>query len=107
MSKKYTLGANREGAINLLPDGIIKLVQVGSTKVCLVRMAEAVYAFQHLCPHQAASLYEGKVNGMGQVICPLHHYRFDMKTGDVMSGTCPDLKTFPAKLTEEGIVIYI
>jgi len=107
MSKKYTLGANREGAIQLLPEGDIKLVQVGSTKICLVRKSDDVFAFQHLCPHQSASLHEGKVNGLGQVICPLHHYRFDLRTGDVKSGTCPDLKVYPANLTDEGIEIWV
>ena len=107
MSKKYTLGGNRTSAINLLPDGKINLVQVGHTKICLVRLGEEVYAFDHLCPHQKASLNEGKINSLGEVICPLHHYRFELKTGDVKSGSCPDLKTYQAEITDEGIEIYI
>jgi len=107
MSKKFTIGADKAGAVQLLPDGEIKLVQVGTTKICLVRIAEDVFAFQHLCPHQSASLAEGKINTFGQVICPLHHYRFDLKTGDVKSGTCPDLKIYPAKLTDQGIEILV
>jgi len=107
MSKKYTLGADKPSAIRLLPEGEIKPVQVGGNKICLVRIAEEVYAFQHLCPHQSASLVEGKINAFGQIICPLHHYRFDLKTGDVKSGTCPDLQTYPAKLTDQGIEIHI
>lgn len=107
MSKKYTLGANRESALQLLPEKEIKLVQVGTSKICLVRMSDEVFAFQHLCPHQSASLQEGKINGFGHVICPLHHYRFDLRTGDVKSGTCPELKVYPARITDEGIEIYL
>lgn len=107
MSKKYTLGTNKDSAIQLLPEGEIKLVQVGSTKICLVRQSGEIYAFQHLCPHQSAPLHEGKINAFGHVICPLHHYRFDLKTGDLKSGSCPPLKTYPARLTDEGIEIKI
>jgi nitrite reductase/ring-hydroxylating ferredoxin subunit len=107
MSKKYTLGSDRAAAIQLLPDGEIKAVQVGGSRICVVRISEEVYAFQHLCPHQSAPLVDGKINAFGQVICPLHHYRFDMKTGDVKSGSCPDLKTYPARLTDQGIEIHI
>lgn len=107
MSKKFTLGNNKAGAIQLLPEGEIKLVQVGGIRVCLVRLSEEVYAFQQLCPHQSASLVDGRINAFGQVICPLHHYRFDIKTGDVKSGSCPDLKTYPAKLTDQGIEFLI
>lgn len=107
MSKKFTLGANKESAVQLLPEGEIKVVQVGSTKICLVRKSEEIFAFQHLCPHQSAPLHEGKINAFGQVICPLHHYRFDLRTGDVKSGSCPELKIYPAKLTGDGIEINV
>lgn len=107
MSKKFTLGGDRTSAMNLLPDGQIREVQVGTAKICLVRSGEEVYAFEHLCPHQSAPLKDGKINNFGEVICPLHHYRFELKTGDVKSGSCAELKTYTANLTEEGIEIFI
>lgn len=107
MSKKYTLGEDKNHAYQILPEGIIKEVQVGTAKICLVRLKEEVHAFEHLCPHQSASLKDGKVNSYGEVICPLHHYRFELQTGDVKSGSCPSLKIYKANITEVGIEIII
>ncbi|MBS9523369.1 Rieske 2Fe-2S domain-containing protein [Litoribacter ruber] len=108
MSKKFTLGTDRASALSMLPERAIRKVQLGSDLVCLARVGEKVFAFQHLCPHQSASLADGKINGFEEVICPLHHYRFDLHTGDLRSGgNCPDLKVFSAELTDEGINILI
>jgi nitrite reductase/ring-hydroxylating ferredoxin subunit len=107
MSKKFTLGNDKASALQMLQENVIRKVQVGDHVICLFRRGENVYAFQPLCPHQSASLADGKVNKFDELICPLHHYRFDLHTGDVRSGDCGPLKIFPTTLTEKGIEISI
>lgn len=51
-----------------------------------------VFAVQSLCPHKNGPLADGLV-GNGMVICPLHAWKFDLKTGDPIFGDCP-LKTY-------------
>ncbi|WP_143959230.1 Rieske (2Fe-2S) protein [Litoribacter populi] len=108
MSKKFTLGSDRSSALSLLPEKAIRKVQLGDDLICLTRIGEKIFAFQHLCPHQSASLVDGKINSFDEIICPLHHYRFDLHTGDLRSGdNCPDLKVYQSELSDEGITIFI
>ncbi|GGZ19495.1 hypothetical protein GCM10007049_09940 [Echinicola pacifica] len=105
---KFTLGSSRASVEEMLPEGKIKVSQLGAKKLCLVRSADQVYAFEQLCPHRGASLKDGHINGYGEVICPLHSYRFDMKTGKLSSGgSCGDLEVYQTKLTEEGLEIML
>lgn len=105
---KYTLGESKEEVMKLLPEGNIKLTQLGAKKLCVVRSGEEVYAFEQLCPHRGAPLKDGHINGYGEVICGLHSYRFDMKTGRLASGgSCGDLDTYKTNLTEKGLEIFL
>jgi 3-phenylpropionate/trans-cinnamate dioxygenase ferredoxin subunit len=42
---------------------------------------------------------------LGQVVCPLHRYAFDMKNGRNTTGEGYFLKTYPIELRPEGIFI--
>ncbi|GAB2617247.1 Rieske (2Fe-2S) protein [Belliella aquatica] len=105
--KTFTLGQNREQALAMIPDKSIKAVQLGKTQVCVSRVAENFFAFESNCPHKKAALKQGWVTGYAEVVCPLHEYRFDMKSGEVRAGSCGELKTYKAELTEEGLKIFI
>lgn len=47
---------------------------------CLVNLKGEIYAIDNICPHQTASLGLGEIKGE-EIICPLHQYRFNIKTG--------------------------
>ncbi len=105
MSKKFVLGNSEAGARELFPERKIREVKLGDIKVCVVRIGEDFFAFEALCPHRLASLSEGTVTSFGEVVCPLHHYRFDLKTGDIQSGDCRDLRCYATEITSSGLVI--
>lgn len=105
--KKYTLGQSKEQVMALIPDRGIKLVQMGTNKICVTRLGNEFFAFETLCPHQKTPLHQGQVTGLAEVICPLHHFRFDLHTGQVRSGNCAELKVFKTSLSEEGLQILI
>ncbi len=42
---------------------------------------DRVVAFDMVCPHAMGNLTEGLIV-RGQVICPMHHYRYDLVTGE-------------------------
>ena len=107
MTKIFTLGESKEQIDAMLPMFVIKKVKVGDRSIGLIRMEEQVYAFSSSCPHRGASLIEGSVNGIGELICPLHQYRFQLKTGKVMAGSCSDLEVFPCELSESGLKITV
>lgn len=105
--KTFTLGTSKEQVMRLIPDKQIKIVQLGATKVCVTRDGENFFAFETLCPHRKANLSQGFINGIQEVICHLHEYRFDLNTGRVTSGQCPDLTIYPSELSDEGLKIQI
>ena len=105
--KEFQLGNNREEVVELLPEKKIKKVILGERVIALLRKGDKIYAFAAQCPHRGASLLQANLNGLGEIICPLHQYRFDLNTGQVRAGYCPDLPIFPVKWKENGIVISL
>jgi len=52
-------------------------------------------------------LSKGKVNYLGEVICPWHNYRFDLQSGRESSTRSADLITYPLKIDEAGFFVGI
>lgn len=47
-----------------------------------VLINQSVYVMVDECPHQQASLFDGKIEGT-KAVCPLHRAQFDLVTGDI------------------------
>jgi len=56
------------------------------------------------CTHNGASLSQGRLTAFGEVVCPLHGYRFRLMDGRC-SEACEDAEVFPIK--EENGEIFI
>jgi 3-phenylpropionate/trans-cinnamate dioxygenase ferredoxin subunit len=67
-----------------IPPGTMKAVRAGSEKMVVYHLDDGFYATQHLCTHTLGPLARGKIVEGGQVQCPLHRARFDIRTGDVV-----------------------
>lgn len=65
------------------------------------------YALEDACNHSGASLAEGHLEG-ACVVCPMHGYIFDMKTGALLApqGVCDDQRKFRAVIEGDEIAIY-
>jgi nitrite reductase/ring-hydroxylating ferredoxin subunit len=105
--RQFNLGNSKKGVLKMVPEHIIKKVNLGTKSVGLLRVGEAFFSFQSQCPHRGASLIQGHLNAAGELICPLHQYRFELKSGQVKAGSCPDLEVFPCELTEDGLQITL
>jgi nitrite reductase/ring-hydroxylating ferredoxin subunit len=81
------------------------IIEAGSKKITLARKDEAVFAFAHKCPHAGGIMANGYLDAVGNVVCPLHRYRFNMLNGRNTSGEGYYLKTFPIHINEAGIFI--
>ena len=64
-----------------LPPGALRRVSFGDLDVLLAHTAKGVCAVDDRCPHMAAPLSIGSLDGC-VVACPLHAGRFDLATGD-------------------------
>jgi nitrite reductase/ring-hydroxylating ferredoxin subunit len=88
-----------------LPEGSMRRVTFGDLDVLLAHTPDGVAAVDDRCPHMAAPLSIGTLEGC-IVGCPLHDGRFDLATGDVermptTGGLLPD-GTYVPVWTPEG-----
>jgi nitrite reductase/ring-hydroxylating ferredoxin subunit len=105
--KTFILGHSKEEVLRLVPDNSIRLIQLGQQKICLTRQGESIFGFEALCPHRRASLAQGFITPFFEVVCPLHQYRFDIRTGSLRSGDCGDLQVFATDLSDSGLKIFL
>ena len=57
-------------------------VRVGERAIALFRWKESLYALDDICSHEFSRLSEGEIWD-GEVYCPKHGSRFDLRTGAV------------------------
>lgn len=66
-----------------LPPGAFLRVTRGDTDVLLAHTPDGLVATDDRCPHMAAPLSIGSLDGC-LIACPLHKGRFDLSTGEVV-----------------------
>ncbi len=86
-------------------DNNIAVVEVTGKKVCIGRHGEGAFAFAFKCPHAGGILADGFIDALGNVVCPLHRYRYDMKNGRNVSGEGYYLKNWPVEQREDGVYL--
>ena len=92
------------GPASDIPPGEGRVYQIEGERIAVFRTrTQEVYAVQAECPHKRGPLADGLVGG-GTVICPLHGWKFDLKTGQALFGDC-GLKTYPVSVDEAQNVV--
>ena len=66
-----------------LPPGALRRVTIGDLDILLAHTSNGVAAVDDRCPHMAAPLSLGELDGC-IVACPLHEGRFDLASGDTV-----------------------
>lgn len=74
-------------------------------KVCLARYQDKLFACAAKCPHAGGLMSAGFVDSLGNIVCPLHRYRFSLDRGRNVSGEGYYLKTYPVEIREDGIYV--
>jgi nitrite reductase/ring-hydroxylating ferredoxin subunit len=73
--------------------------------ICVGRFKEELFAFAPKCPHASGFFVDGFIDALGNVICPLHRYKFCLKNGRNVSGEGYYLKHWPVEIREEGVFV--
>lgn len=73
-------------ALSELPVGSSRTVHHDRREVAIFHLPEGLFALHDRCPHRGGLLSQGDLED-GHVHCPLHAWRFDLRTG-----ACPELE---------------
>jgi nitrite reductase/ring-hydroxylating ferredoxin subunit len=80
-----------------VPDGRPLAVRVSDELTLAVcRLDGVYYAFDGKCPHRGAQLAEGELAGE-LIVCPLHHFRFNLRTGRCVMPKHLRLRSYPLR----------
>lgn len=84
-------------------DGAVLGVELGGIEVALYRMGDAVFATHGICTHALAFLKDGFFAD-GEIECPLHQGRFDVRSGRALCAPLTrDLPRYAVEL-RDGVV---
>jgi len=83
----------------------IAVSEVNDKKICIGIHNEQLFAFAYKCPHAGGFLAEGHIDALGNVVCPLHRYKYNMANGRNTSGEGYYLKHWSVEQREDGIYV--
>lgn len=82
-----------------------RTIDIEGKRICLVRLHDGYFAMDDKCPHAGAPLGSGKCDEHEQVVCPIHRYKYNPRTGRG-AGTQGDyVETYPTELRKDGVYI--
>jgi nitrite reductase/ring-hydroxylating ferredoxin subunit len=98
---------HRVGARSEIVPGEMFAARAGGEDILLVELDGAVHAVANICPHAYALISDGFLEG-GEVECPLHAARFDIKTGKCLGGpSMDDLARFEVRVEGADVLVRI
>jgi nitrite reductase/ring-hydroxylating ferredoxin subunit len=80
-------------------------VFAGDKKICIANYNDHYFAFAHKCPHAGGFFSDGYIDALGNLVCPLHRYKFCLKDGRNVSGEGYYLKHWPVEIREDGVYV--
>jgi len=83
------------------------VINVAGKSVTLALYNSQIFACPQKCPHAGGLLADGYLDSSGNIVCPMHLYRFNLQTGRNVSGEGYLLKTYPVELRNDGVFINI
>jgi len=92
--------------INFSPEGLAE-AEANGKKICIAKHDNDLFACTQKCPHAGGILSEGYIDAAGNIVCPLHRYKYSLQNGRNISGEGYFLKTFPVEVREDGIYVSI
>ena len=85
----------------------IAVVELNGKNICMGKFNDAFFAFVYNCPHAGGTLAEGYIDALGNIVCPLHRYKYNMANGRNVSGEGYYLKHWPVEIKEDGVFVGV
>ncbi len=94
------------GKIADLDPATVNVVETDMGRFCVRYWKGAWLVHSAVCPHLLGPLQDSPINDSGEVMCPWHGYRFDVRTGENVEQKCRSLAP-PPELVERGDALYL
>lgn len=105
--KWYKLFDTMEEAKQAVPPLQARLVLADELRVCLAHGPDGLRAVADACPHLGVPLSRGKVNYLGEIVCPWHSYRYNLANGQECEERSASVKKYVLEAREDGIYLGI
>jgi len=86
-------------------DNHLAEIEVDGKKICLAKQNGTLYACAHKCPHAGGKMAEGYLDALGNIVCPIHRYKFSLQSGRNVSGEGYFLRNFPVEIRNDGVFV--
>jgi nitrite reductase/ring-hydroxylating ferredoxin subunit len=83
----------------------IAVVELKGKKICIGKFKDELFGFAYKCPHAGGIMADGYIDALGNIVCPLHRYKFSMANGRNTSGEGYYLKHWKVEKREDGIYL--
>lgn len=91
----------------IFQDNNIAVVEVNGRTICVGKYKDGLFAFAYKCPHAGGILAHGWIDALGNVVCPLHRYKYSMANGRNVTGEGYQLKHWQVQQRAEGVFIQL
>jgi NAD(P)H-dependent nitrite reductase small subunit len=75
------------------------------TEIALFKVNDKIYAVDNICPHNHSPVIFSGFIERNNVTCPVHGYKFNLKTGKQPGRAGCILRTFEVKITDNAIYV--
>lgn len=87
-----------------IAEGAAKLMRLGNEEIAVFKHQGEIHAIQNICPHEGGQLCKGWIED-GAAVCPLHGYKFDLKSGACATDGKLSAKIFTLTADGDGFVL--
>jgi NAD(P)H-dependent nitrite reductase small subunit len=92
--------------VGALPSGASLAVRAGAAEVAVFNVAGELRAMEGRCLHRGGVLADGMVDG-DVVTCPLHWWRYDLRTGERLGAPELRLSCYPVRVQAGRVEVLV
>jgi nitrite reductase/ring-hydroxylating ferredoxin subunit len=104
---KHLIFENKSEAEKAIPLNSIRKIKIEERIYALANTPKGFRTFSRSCPHAGADLSQGRLNYLGEIVCPLHAYRFNFLDGEEDSRRCPSIKIYQTFWEEDKLYVSL
>ncbi len=91
-----------------VPSGKGETVELGGRRIAVFNVDGQFYALDDTCPHRGGPLGPGWIEGEKcTVVCPLHGWEFDLKTGACLTVPSRPVRSHPVRVVEGMVCVSV